>query len=321
MKKIYFIVTLCTVVLITGVFFVVRGIKPNKTNVATITPPVQSTHVTTPAPVVSPQKPVIVPPVQVPETPDEDRLYRVHIMKTVDAKKELTAVVGEDNVVTLLKVNRIDLANIKVGAKVIIPTVFDEVVLSPFPVEYVEAESIPKLLVISQRVQAFGVYEKGVLVRWGPISSGKKSTPTANKLYSTNWKGKEVKSSFDDEWVLKYNFNIDNKNGIGFHQYEMPGYPASHSCVRLLLEDAMWLYEWADQWILAGDGNTRLAHGTPVIVFGDYGFGKTAPWKLLTENPDATKVSTDELNAELSKYMDTINQRQLERDAVLVAKQ
>ncbi len=318
MKKTSWIIALCTIALTAGVFFVVRANRSDTVAPDTVIPP-QSAPVVVPAPIVPKEQPVVVAPVVL-EVPDEDDLYYVHTMKTADAQKELAALVGEDNVFAVLKINRIDSANIKAGAKVVIPTTFDEATLSPFPMKYEMVESVPKLLMISQRVQAFAVYENGVLVRWGPISSGKKSTPTANKLYSTNWKGKEVKSTFDDEWILKYNFNIDNKNGIGFHQYEMPGYPASHSCVRLLLEDAMWLYEWADQWVLADDGNTRLAHGTPVIVFGDYGFGKTAPWKLLPEDPTAATVTRAELDAELERYMDTIVQRQIGRDTVLEKK-
>jgi hypothetical protein len=45
---------------------------------------------------------------------------------------------------------------------------------------------------------------------------------------------------------LRWNFNIENKLGVGWHS--LPGYPASHSCLRL--EDAKLLYEWADEWQL-----------------------------------------------------------------------
>jgi hypothetical protein len=54
--------------------------------------------------------------------------------------------------------------------------------------------------------------------------------------FFTNWKAEETTSTFNDEG-LKWNFNIANKLGVGFHQYSLPGYP-SHSCLRLQERDA-----------------------------------------------------------------------------------
>jgi hypothetical protein len=44
--------------------------------------------------------------------------------------------------------------------------------------------------------------------------------------FSLNWKAEETTSTFDDEWDLRWNFNIENKLGVGWHQYSL-GYPAS----------------------------------------------------------------------------------------------
>ncbi len=294
--------------------FVVFGMKRADTEVGII-PLVAEEQ---PAlPVVTPQNPPLVVPDTVPEGPKEGQEYYVHTIKTANASAELAALVGVDNVPAVLQTNRIDERMIKQGATLVIPVSFDSASRSPFPLVVAELEAVPKLLMFSQRVQAFGAYENGKLVRWGPISSGKQSTPTPSKLYSTNWKGKEVKSSFDDEWILKYNFNLDNFEGVGFHQYEMPGYPASHSCVRLLMPDALWLYDWAEQWILSPDERTRIAHGTPVIIFGQYAFGKTAPWKLLPENADATDITETEIQEILGSYLATIMERQAVREAYI----
>jgi hypothetical protein len=49
---------------------------------------------------------------------------------------------------------------------------------------------------------------------------------------NTNWvfffelEAEETTSTFDDEWDLRWNFNIENKLGVGWHQYSLPGYPA-----------------------------------------------------------------------------------------------
>ena len=247
--------------------------------------------------------------------------YSLLTLKTKTPLKELEDAVGQDNVDTVLRLNRIDSQYLVQGSTLTIPqNMSDFMALSPFPTNLPLAQSIPKLMLVSQRVQAFGVYENGVLVRWGPVSTGKESTPTANRLYFTNWKGKLIHSSVNDEWILKWDFNLDNKLGISMHQYEMPGYPASHSCIRLSAVDAQWLYNWADQWIVSPDQNTLLANGTPVIVFGNYAYGKKAPWKNLSKDPTATNVSVEELTTALTPYTDAIQQASAQRSVVTATK-
>ena len=87
------------------------------------------------------------------------------------------------------------------------------------------------------------------------------------------------------------------------HEYDLPGYPVSHSCVRLLSEDAEWIYNWADQWKLSPDRKTVAENGTPVIVFGDYSYGKTPPWKKQTINIHAVDVPEETLKQEIEKYL------------------
>jgi hypothetical protein len=50
------------------------------------------------------------------------------------------------------------------------------------------------------------------------MGSEKHKTPTG--LFS-NWKAEETTS--DDEWDLRWNFNIENKLGVGWHQYSLQG--------------------------------------------------------------------------------------------------
>jgi hypothetical protein len=39
-------------------------------------------------------------------------------------------------------------------------------------------------------------------------------------------------------------YQFSNDRGFGVHQYDLPGRPASHGCVRMLERDAKWVYEW-----------------------------------------------------------------------------
>jgi len=185
----------------------------------------------------------------------------------------------------------------------------DELRHAPFPATIALLDSVPRLIAVSQRVQAFAAYERGRLVRWGPTSTGKAKTPTPNALYFTNWKRKQTRSTDNDEWLLNWYFNFENRRGISFHEYDLPGYPASHACVRLLAADAEWIYRWADQWALSRDGLSILAWGTPVAVFGRYDFKAPGPWRRLGEDSLAVRITPAELDSVLAPYIGTIRAR------------
>jgi lipoprotein-anchoring transpeptidase ErfK/SrfK len=225
--------------------------------------------------------------------------YRSVVIKGGEGRKflsQLKSEIGEEKMAILLKLNRLDAQHLRAGVTLAIPEQVDELsAISPFPNRLESASEIPKLFLVSLRVQAFGAYESGRLVRWGPISSGKKTTSTPAGLYHTNWKSKATRSSINKDWLLPWYFNLDNKRGISFHQYDLPGYPASHGCLRLLADDAAWIYGWADQWTLSADRRRVEAYGTPVIVFGKYDYGKQAPWKNLATDYSAASVTGSEL--------------------------
>jgi hypothetical protein len=144
---------------------------------------------------------------------------------------------------------------------------------------------------------------------------GRKKDPTPTGLFHTNWKAEQTTSTFNDEWDLKWNFNIENKLGVGWHQYALPGYPASHSCLRMQEKDARFMYEWADQWILEGTDNV-LANGTPVIVFGSYNFDAPKPWLQLVANPHALDITETEIQQQTAPYLNSIVAEQEKRKTV-----
>jgi hypothetical protein len=211
--------------------------------------------------------------------------------------KALEDSLGERKFALFLKVNRIDLQHARNCDTLAVPdTALDTLDLAPLPSQLPVAAGTLKAILVSLRVQAFGAYENGRLVRWGPVSTGKKATPTPAGLYHTNWKSKKRYSTVDDSWLLKWCVNIEVREGVSLHEYELPGRPASHSCVRLAADDAEWVYNWVDQWQL-GDKHTILVPGTPVLVFGDYAWKERAPWKNLADDPLAATVSADEASA------------------------
>ncbi len=226
---------------------------------------------------------------------------------------------GSDGKYLILALNRLDSRNIKARDSIVIPdTIFSSIMrYSPFPNILNSAASIHKLLIFSYPIQAFAAYENGKLILWGPTSMGKRSTPTPTGLFATNWKAKVTTSTVNNEWILPWAFNIANYDGVSIHQFDLPGYPASHACARLLKEDAQWIYYWADQWLLTKDGGRILAYGTPVIIYGKYDFKSIPPWKKLVENPDILKISEVELDSIINEYKPRIMRRQVVRDSIL----
>ncbi len=102
----------------------------------------------------------------------------------------------------------------------------------------------PKLIAVSLRLQARAAFESCVLLRWGLTSTGKRKSPMPI-------------------------VNLHNTAGISFHQFDLPGYPDSHVCLRLAPDDAEWIYRWCASWKLNQDRRTVLQDGTPVAVFGE----------------------------------------------------
>ncbi len=173
-----------------------------------------------------------------------------------------------------------------------------------FPNEAEILRPVDKIIIFSNPFQIFAAYENGKLVLQGQTNTGTRRSPTPPRLYFTNWKAKRSVSTVNGSWILNWNFNISNFEGIGFHQYGLPGYPASHSCLRLTNEDAYFLYNWADQWIL--NGNQLAVNGTPVIVYGQYDFDAEKPWNKLAENPNALRYNQDSLNNIVSPHLEAI---------------
>lgn len=216
-----------------------------------------------------------------------------------------------------LAVNRTDKAGFAQMDSVIIPTDLsgDIAYYLPFPLQVAVLEPVDKIVFFSYPTQTFAAYENGILMYTGPTNMGRKKDPTPTGLFYTNWKAEQTTSTFNDEWDLKWNFNIENKLGVGWHQYALPGYPASHSCLRMQEKDARFMYNWADQWILQGTDNV-FAKGTPVIVFGSYNFDAPKPWLQLFANPHALDISEAEIQQQIAPYLDNILAEQEKRKTV-----
>jgi len=258
-----------------------------------------------------------------PPAMQEDGFYNAFVLpKSKKMKDSMFAVFSkkytEKERYAILALNRLDSKNKWNADTLVVPKDIDTTLMaySPFPMQLDILSNVKKFVVFSYPLQAYGVYSNGSLVKWGPTSMGKKSAQTTRGLTFANWKKKLAISTVKSEWKLPYNFNIFNMGGIGWHQYDLPGYPASHSCLRLLMKDAQWLYSYADTWILNPGGATTKARGTAVLVYGDYPWGKRKPWRKLLDDPNANNVSVEQMTKMIEPNIEKILKEQDNREKV-----
>lgn len=200
--------------------------------------------------------------------------YRLEPPKTALAKRSAA------EIALLEKLNRADRKHLPRLEVVVVPEDWtdDGISHSPMPAVWPAAIPHPTAIAVDVAGQAFGAYAHGVLVRWGPVSSGRRGDETPAGFYHLNWRSKGRHSTVDEDWFMPWYFNFASRGGLAFHEFALPGRPASHACVRLLGRDARWLYGWGEGWVLGPDRSV-VAYGTPVAIVGRYDFAAPPPWR------------------------------------------
>jgi len=129
-------------------------------------------------------------------------------------------------------------------------------------------------VIVDQDKLAWAAYdEEGHLVRWGPISSGRDKCPdSANSCRTLTGVyrvfSKEGSRCKSDLFPLGRGgammpYCMYYHKGFALHGAEsVPGYRASHGCVRMFVDDAKWLnYEFVES---SNEGNHQM--GTKIVV-------------------------------------------------------
>lgn len=124
------------------------------------------------------------------------------------------------------------------------------------PGEYVWAPEIapigPTLLIVNLKTQRAVLYRNGVPIGASTVSTGRLGYRTPTGVFTILQKHVEHYSSTYDNAPMPYMQRLTWR-GVALHAGQLPGYPASHGCIRLPLGFAKLLY-----------GATRL--GMTVIV-------------------------------------------------------
>lgn len=129
-------------------------------------------------------------------------------------------------------------------------------------------------IIVDQNKLAWAAYDTdGHLVKWGPIASGRTKCPDSNRVCLTMtgvfrvFSKEDVKCKSDVFPIGKGGapmpYCMYFHKGFALHgSNDMPGYRASHGCVRMFIQDAKWLNQEFVQ--VTNEGKNKV--GTKVVV-------------------------------------------------------
>jgi lipoprotein-anchoring transpeptidase ErfK/SrfK len=104
-----------------------------------------------------------------------------------------------------------------------------------------DAAKGPLLVVISIADQRISLYDNGALVARSSVSTGVKNHPTPLGVFSVISKSRFHRSNIYSNAPMPYMQRI-TWSGIALHAGDLPGYPASHGCIRLTNDFAIRLF-------------------------------------------------------------------------------
>ncbi|MBX3708150.1 MAG: L,D-transpeptidase [Gammaproteobacteria bacterium] len=144
---------------------------------------------------------------------------------------------------------------------------------SPFPINIPSPGE--KIVMVDPVEQAWGAYDvDGLLVRWGPASSGAdycKDVDRECRTHSGSFRVYSLGSSdcFSTKFPLPdggapmpYCMYFQNGQALHGEPNGLPGYNASHGCVRMYVNDA----EWLRYSFIEGPTSGNNYRGTRIIV-------------------------------------------------------
>jgi hypothetical protein len=114
------------------------------------------------------------------------------------------------------------------------------------PGEFIWAPGVapagPLVMVISLDEQLAYVYRNGLRIGVSTVSTGKKGRETPTGVFTILQKQVEHYSTLYDSAPMPYMQRL-TWDGVALHAGHLPGYPASHGCVRMPYEFARLLYD------------------------------------------------------------------------------
>jgi len=111
-------------------------------------------------------------------------------------------------------------------------------------VEFVESRvpGAPVVAIVSLRSQSITVYDANGWIARAPVSSGEKGRETPAGVFSVIQKDADHHSNLYDDAYMPHMQRL-TWSGIALHGGVLPGYPASHGCVRMPFDFAARLFD------------------------------------------------------------------------------
>ena len=119
----------------------------------------------------------------------------------------------------------------------------------------------PVVVLVSIPQQTMHVYRNGILIGRSTVSTGAKGHATPGGVFSILEKKQTHRSKKYDNAPMPYMQRL-TWTGIAMHSGQLPGYPASHGCVRLPYDFSQLLFKATEKGgtVVVGDGKTPTPH-------------------------------------------------------------
>lgn len=119
----------------------------------------------------------------------------------------------------------------------------------------------PLVVLVSVPEQTMHVYRNGILIGRSTVSTGSQGHATPGGVFSILGKHREYYSKKYDNAPMP-NMQRLTDTGICMHSGNLPGYPASHGCIRMPYDFSQLLFSVTASGgtVVVGDGKTPVPH-------------------------------------------------------------
>ena len=161
------------------------------------------------------------------------------------------------------------------------------------------AAGVPIMAIVSLHDQRITVYDANGWILRAPVSSGQKGRETPAGIFSVIQKEAEHYSNIYDDAYMPHMQRI-TWSGIALHGGILPGYPASHGCVRMPFDFAAHLFDATGMGmrvIVAPTGVAPVEIAHPVLLLSKPGAGALAAARNAQADETTSKADRAKLAA------------------------
>ena len=165
----------------------------------------------------------------------------------------------------------------------------------------------PVLAIVSLQNQRITVYDANGLILRAPVSSGQKGRETPAGIFSVIQKEADHYSNIYDDAYMP-NMQRITWSGIALHGGQLPGYPASHGCVRMPFDFAARLFDVTRlglRVIVAPTDVAPVEIAHPALLLSKPGAGALAAARIAEAN-EATRKADEAKRAAGMAFRDSL---------------